>query len=117
MNIENSRVLSRQLTSHVPAVPSSSEDDDRHQEHFKTDHLLPNIKGHTISSGGVTISAKGAKFLLNLVSTMALARLLTSRDFGLVALVTTVKGFVNVLHDAGLSIAVVQQALITHDQF
>src|SRR5438874_13529019 len=116
MNIENSRVLGRQLTSHVPAVPSSSEDDDRQQEHFKTDHLLPNLKGHTISSGAVTISAQGAKFLLNLVSTMALARLLTPRDFGLVAMVTTVTGFVNVFKDAGLSIATVQREGITHAQ-
>ncbi|PYY00574.1 MAG: lipopolysaccharide biosynthesis protein [Acidobacteria bacterium] len=116
MNIENSGVLSRQIARHVPAVPSSSEDDDRHQEHFKTDHLLPNLKGHTISSGAVTISAQGAKFLLNLVSTMALARLLTPRDFGLVAMVTTVTGFVNVFKDAGLSIATVQRERITHAQ-
>ena len=77
----------------VRAVPSSIEDDDRYQEHFKTDHLLTNLKGHTISSGAVTMSAQGAKFLLSLVSTMILARLLTPRDFGLVAMVTTVTGF------------------------
>ncbi len=105
MNIENSGILSRQIASHVPAVPSSTEDDDRHQEHFKTDHLLPNLKGHTISSGAVTILAQGAKFFLNLVSTMILARLLAPRDFGLVAMVTTVTGFVTVFKDAGLSLA------------
>src|SRR6266480_3637713 len=116
MNIENSRVLSRQLTSHVPAVPSSSEDDDRHQEHFKTDHLLRNLKGHTISSGAVTVSAQGAKFLLNLASTMILARLLLPRDFGLVAMVITVTGFLRVFKDAGLSIATVQRERITHAQ-
>src|SRR5205823_7810105 len=116
MNIENSRVLSRQLTSHVPAVPSSSEDDDRHQEHFKTDHLLRNLKGHTISSGAITMSAQGAKFLLNLVSTMILARLLSPRDFGLVAMVMTVTNFLRVFKDAGLSIATVQRERITHAQ-
>src|SRR5438045_6881982 len=116
MNIENSGVLSRQIARHVPAVPSSSEDDDRHQEHFKTDHLLENLKGHTISSGAVTISAQGAKFFLNLVSTMVLARLLTPRDFGLVAMVMTVTGFLRVFKDAGLSIATVQREKITHAQ-
>jgi O-antigen/teichoic acid export membrane protein len=92
------------------------EKEDRHQEHFKTDHLLENLKGHTISSGAVTISAQGAKFFLNLVSTMILARLLAPRDFGLVAMVTTVTGFLRVFKDAGLSIATVQRERITHAQ-
>ena len=116
MNIENSGILSSHIASHVPAVPSSTEDDERHQEHFKTDHLLPNLKRHTISSGAVTISAQGVKFLLNLVAMMTLARLLTPRDFGLVAMVTTVTGFVLVFKDAGLSIATVQRERITHAQ-
>lgn len=116
MNIENSGILSSQIASHVPAVPSSTEDDERHQEHFKTDHLLPNLKGHTISSGAVTVSAQGVKFLLNLVAMMTLARLLTPRDFGLVAMVTTVTAFVLVFKDAGLSLATVQRERITHAQ-
>ena len=97
-------------------VPGEITGDDRHQEHFRTDHLLTNIKRHTISSGAVTISAQGAKFLLNLVSTMILARLLTPRDFGLVAMVTTITGFLFVFKDAGLSIATVQRERITHAQ-
>src|SRR3984893_19588810 len=93
-----------------------TEEEDRHQEHFRTDHLLANLKGHTISSGAVTMSAQGAKFLLNLVSTMILARLLTPRDFGLVAMVITVTSFLRVFKDAGLSIATVQRERITHAQ-
>src|SRR4029453_6193239 len=116
MNIENSGILSRQIAGDVPAAASSIEEDDRQQEHFKTDHLLPNLKGHTISSGAVTVSAQGAKFLLNLVSTMILARLLNPGDFGLVAMVTTVTGFLRVFKDAGLSIATVQREKITHAQ-
>jgi O-antigen/teichoic acid export membrane protein len=98
------------------ASPSSVSEDDRHYEHFKTDHLLTNLKGHTISSGAVTVSAQGAKFLLSLVSTMILARLLSPRDFGLVAMVTTVTNFLRVFKDAGLSIATVQRERITHAQ-
>ncbi len=90
--------------------------DTRHQEHFKTDHLLPNLKRHTISSGAVTMSAQADKFALNLASTMILARLLAPRDFGLVAMVTTVTGFLFVFKDAGLSIATVQREHITHAQ-
>ena len=116
MNIENSGILSRRIATDAPAAPSVTADGDRHQEHFRTDHLLPNLRGHTISSGAVTISAQGVKFLLNLVAMMTLARLLTPRDFGLVAMVTTVTGFVLVFKDAGLSLATVQRERITHAQ-
>jgi O-antigen/teichoic acid export membrane protein len=93
-----------------------AEEEDRNQEHFKTDHLLPNLKRHTISSGVVTISAQGAKFGLSLISTVILARLLTPRDFGLVAIVATVTTFLRVFKDAGLSTATVQRESITHIQ-
>jgi Membrane protein involved in the export of O-antigen and teichoic acid len=97
------------------SVPVATKED-RYQDHFRTDHLLTNLKGRTIRSGAVTISAQAGKFLLSLVSTMILARLLTPRDFGLVAMVTTVTGFLRVFKDAGLSIATVQKERITHAQ-
>jgi O-antigen/teichoic acid export membrane protein len=118
MKAEDTRVFDRSAVSTGPGAASSTDanEDDRYQEHFKTDHLLTNLKGHTISSGAVTMSAQGAKFLLSLISTMILARLLTPRDFGLVAMVTTVTGFLRVFKDAGLSIATVQRERITHAQ-
>jgi O-antigen/teichoic acid export membrane protein len=117
MNIENSRALnSRIAPGEMAAASLLREKEERHQEHFKTDHLLSNLKGHTISSGAVTMSAQGGKFLLSLVSTMILARLLTPQDFGLVAMVTTVTSFLRVFKDAGLSIATVQREKITHAQ-
>src|SRR2546425_5407185 len=118
MNIETPGTFGGRVIPGGPPAASSLEaaEDDCHQEHFRTEHLLPNLKGHTISSGAVTMSAQGAKFFLNLVSTMILARLLTPRDFGLVAMVTTVTGFLRVFKDAGLSIATVQRERITHAQ-
>jgi PST family polysaccharide transporter len=62
------------------------------------------------------MSAQAAKFALSLASTVILARLLSPRDFGLVAMVTTVTGFLLVFKDAGLSIATVQREGITHAQ-
>jgi PST family polysaccharide transporter len=62
------------------------------------------------------MSAQAAKFALSLASTVILARLLSPRDFGLVAMVTTVTGFLGVFKDAGLSIATVQRERITHAQ-
>jgi O-antigen/teichoic acid export membrane protein len=118
MSIETTDSVGDEVMHRSPALPRSSEAkaEDFHQEHFKTDHLLKNLKGHTISSGAVTISAQGAKFGLSLLSTMVLARLLLPRDFGLVAMVTTITSFLRVFKDAGLSIATVQRERITHAQ-
>ena len=116
MNVENPNSVQSAILTDRPAGSSPETEEERHQEHFRTDHLLRNLKGHTISSGAVTVSAQGAKFILSLVSTMVLARLLMPRDFGLVAMVTTVTSFLRVFKDAGLSIATVQRERITHAQ-
>lgn len=86
------------------------------ERHFKTDHLLANLKSRTVSSGVVTVASQGIQFLLTLGSTMVLARLLTPRDFGLLAMVYTVTNFLMVFKDAGLSMATVQSEGITHAQ-
>ena len=118
MSIENPSTLNPGAVAEETLLSSSieAEIEKRNQEHFKTDHLLGNLKKHTISGGAVTMSSQAGKFLLNLVSTMILARLLTPRDFGLVAMVTTVTSFLRVFKDAGLSIATVQREKITHAQ-
>jgi O-antigen/teichoic acid export membrane protein len=85
-------------------------------EHFKTDHLLPNLKRHTISGGAITITAQITKFALSLISTMILARLLNPRDFGLVAMVTAVTGFLVVFRHAGLATPTIQREHITQAQ-
>jgi polysaccharide biosynthesis protein len=112
-----SRVLTSEvgpLTGDVTSRPAEAEEEERNQEHIKTDHLLPDLKRRTISGGVVTVSAQAAKFALSLISTMILGRLLMPRDFGLVAMVTTVTSFLIVFKDAGLSIATVQREKITH---
>ena len=45
-----------------------------------------------------------------------LARLLTPADFGLIAMIAVVTGFVEMFKDAGLSVATVQRATVTHAQ-
>ncbi len=89
---------------------------DANDRHFRTDHLLDNLKHRTISSGFITIASQGVKFALTLGSTMILARLLTPRDFGLIAMVTTVTGFLRVFKDLGLSTATIQRDTITQAQ-
>ena len=88
----------------------------RTEQHFATDHLLIDLKGRTISGTLITIVAQGAQFALSLGSIIVLARLLTPKDFGLFAMVTTVIGYLRVFKDAGLSTATVQREGITHAQ-
>jgi O-antigen/teichoic acid export membrane protein len=89
---------------------------DPNDKHLCTDYLLTNLKGRTISGAFITIAAQGVQFVLNLASIMVLARLLTPKDFGLFAMVTSVIGYLRVFKDAGLSTATVQREGITHAQ-
>jgi O-antigen/teichoic acid export membrane protein len=98
----------------VAACPKKSTDPN--QRHFATDHLLSNLRNRTVSSSVVTTISQGIQFALNLASISVLARLLTPRDFGLVAMVTSIMGFLQVFQDAGLSTATVQREGITHAQ-
>ena len=86
---------------------------DPNEKHVSTDHLLADLKGRTVSGAFITIVAQGVQFVLGLVSIMILARLLTPKDFGLYAMVTTVMGYLMIFKDAGLSTATVQREGIT----
>src|SRR6476646_10539820 len=97
------------LAGSVTARRIEAKQRDRNQEHIETEHLLPNLKRHTIVGGAIMISAQAAKFVLNLGSTVILARLLTPRDFGLVAMVTAVTGFLAMFRHAGLATLTVQR--------
>ena len=60
--------------------------------------------------------AQACKFVLQLGSTMVLARLLVPEDFGLVAMVAAFTGFAAMFKDVGLSMATIQREHITHEQ-
>ena len=85
-------------------------------EFFSTAHLRADLKGRFVRGGATTLIAQAATFLLKLGSITVLARLLAPEDFGLVAMVVTVTGFVEMFRDAGLSTATIQRAEITHAQ-
>ncbi len=114
MSVDLSNPVKSEVACAAPSVSSPAAG--ASQQHFATDHLLTNLRQRTISSGFITAAAQGAQFFLNLAYIMALARLLVPRDFGLVAMVTTVMGFLRIFQDAGLSTATVQRQEITHAQ-
>jgi O-antigen/teichoic acid export membrane protein len=74
------------------------------------------LKRRTARGAVVSTVAQVATFVLRTGSMMILARVLVPRDFGLVGMVTAFTGFLGLFKDAGLSMATVQRASITHAQ-
>lgn len=70
----------------------------------------------TWSNIKVTASAQLVRFLVQVGSTVVLARLLTPSDFGLVAMVAVFLNLIVLIKDAGLAQATVQRATIRHEQ-
>ena len=81
-----------------------------------TEHLRPDLKGRSVRGGVLTLTSQVTKFLVQSVSTVVLARLLTPADFGLVAMVTAVTGLGQAFADLGLSEATIQSEEISHNQ-
>lgn len=83
---------------------------------FNTDHLQADLKGRSVRGGLLNLTSQGVQFLIQFISTVVLARLLTPADFGLVAMVATVTGLGQAFADLGLSEATIQRKDINHDQ-
>ena len=83
---------------------------------LSTEHLHADLKGRSVRGGLLTLTSQGAQFLIQSVSTVVLARLLTPADFGLVAMVTAITGLGQAFADLGLSEATIQRQEINHDQ-
>ncbi len=86
------------------------------QNFFDTEHLKPDLKGHFVRGSAVTILGQVVRFAITTSSTIILARLLTPQDYGLVAMVTAVTGFMMIFKDLGLSTATIQKAQTNHQQ-
>lgn len=84
--------------------------------HFQTEHLRDNLEGRSARGGVLVMGSQAAQFVLTIGSVAVLGRLLTPADFGLVAMVIAITGFVGMFKDVGLSLATVQREGITHEQ-
>ncbi len=83
---------------------------------LNTDHLSSDLKGRSVRGGLLTLTSQGIQFVVQSVSTVVLARLLTPSDFGLVAMVVAITGLATAFADLGLSEATIQRKEITHAQ-
>jgi len=83
---------------------------------LSADHVHADLRGRSVRGGLITLSSQGTQFLLQSVSTVVLARLLTPADFGMVAMVTAITGLVTAFADFGLSEATIQNTEINQEQ-
>jgi len=74
------------------------------------------LKEHSVRSGAITVTEQAIATGIHTVSTIALARLLTPEDYGIVAMVTAITAFVDLFRELGLSGATIQTRDITYDQ-
>lgn len=88
----------------------------KQEQYFQTDHLKDDLKGRSVRGGAVTMAAQVSKFVLQMGSTVFLARLLAPEDYGLIGMVTVVIGFAGLFKDLGLSTATIQKSEINHNQ-
>src|SRR4029453_17890397 len=74
------------------------------------------LSGTTARGAGVTLAAQVARILLQFVSVAVLARLLSPRDYGLLAVGLIVVGMGEVVRDLGLSAAALRATELTTRQ-
>ena len=97
-------------------MPSSLAAQEQQLDTLSTAHLQTDLKGRSVRGGLFTLASQGAQFVIQSVSTVVLARLLTPADFGLVAMVTAITGLAVAFADLGLSEATIQRQEINYDQ-
>lgn len=91
-------------------------EEEQYAEVFRTEHLKADLKRRSMRGGALTLMAQAVKVAMQFGSTAALARLLVPADFGLIAMVLAVTGFIAMFKDAGLSMATLQRPEINHAQ-
>ncbi|HWQ92134.1 MAG TPA: lipopolysaccharide biosynthesis protein [Clostridia bacterium] len=91
------------MTQAAPAIPSVSID-------------LADLKRKSVRGGMITFASQGVSVVIQLTSTVILARLLSPADYGVMAMVVAVTAFAGLFRDLGLSSAAIQKQLLTHSQ-
>ena len=74
------------------------------------------LKKRSVQGGLLILCAQGAKFVFKFGSAIVIARLLTPADYGMVAMVSPILGFLSTFNDLGFGRAIVQSPDISNDQ-
>lgn len=76
----------------------------------------PGLGGVAARGAGITLAGQGARILLQFASVVVLARLLSPRDYGLMAVGLVIVGMGEVVRDLGLSTAAIRAPELTSRQ-
>jgi len=74
------------------------------------------LKRRSVRSGAVTMIAQAISIVIQLASTVILARLLSPEDYGVMAMVMAVTAFAGLFREMGLSTAAIQKKNLTLPQ-
>ena len=83
---------------------------------FNTNRLMSDMKSRAVRGSAITLAGQITARGIQVVVIVILARLLTPDDFGLIAMIMAIVGFVSVFKDFGLSVATIQRSEVTHEQ-
>ena len=97
--------------SHVEAKPDMLSGDEPHL----SESLPPTPKNTTLWVAATGVS-QAWKFMLTVASTIVLGRLLSPQDFGLVATIGPIVGFIDLIKDLGFSQALIQRDKVSTEQ-
>jgi len=107
----------RQLSEMFPVTSNQQQTvADDENRHFCIDHLKNNLGARSARGGMITLAAQVCKFVLSMVATIVLARLLTPNDYGLIGMVAIVVGFLGMFQYLGLPTATISWSELSHDQ-
>lgn len=84
--------------------------------YLRTDALRADLDRRAARGGTTALLGSWLQWMLNVTATVVLARLLRPEDFGLLAMVGVVSGFLANFIDAGLSTATIQKPVLEQDQ-
>ena len=74
------------------------------------------LRKRTVKGITWTIASQLARLLITLVVTVILARLLSPKDFGLIAMVAVFSNFFAMVNDMGLASAIIQKSEVTEEE-
>lgn len=85
-------------------------------DYFNTEDLHVDLKKRAVRSGGISIISQSTSYLIQIISTLIMVRILIPHDFGLVAMVSAIIAPLTIFADMGLIDATVQEPNIDHNQ-
>lgn len=110
--------LAAQAAQELPTAPEGHQAHAEHTTHtthaafLRTDAVRADLDRRAARGGTLALVANGVQWAITVAGSMILARLLVPADFGLLAMVAIVTGFIGTLGDLGLSAAATQAATL-----